>query len=293
MTPIAKQSLAEGMKKAAKPRNVDELQQMFGRPLPSAVAVPLRDDAYEVALDHIQSDPNQPRKTFDPDELQELADSIRENGVLQPITVYQSADPTIYLIITGERRFRAARLAELSTIPCIVRSRDYDPSTIDQQQLVENIQRADLAPIEAAQALRDLMERHGYSQREAAKKLGKPLMFVNELVSILKIPDELLDRNGVAKVPKQILVEVSRAVPSEQPALLEHALRGVPLHQVKEQRSNRKTRPRTVYYHEAFSVEGHPTVEVRWKKNPLEVNPMDLADALARVVQQLIERAGK
>src|SRR4029453_7177206 len=117
------------------------------------VAVPLNQDAYEIAIDHVEPDPQQPRKTFDAAELENLAASIRENGLLQPIIVYGSEEPGRYRIIAGERRYRAAILAGKTTVPCLEMPPDFDRAMIDQLQLVENIQRADLQPIEAAQAI--------------------------------------------------------------------------------------------------------------------------------------------
>jgi ParB/RepB/Spo0J family partition protein len=287
-------SLAESMSRAAPPRKTSDLREMFGRSyLPSAV-VPLADATYEIPLDRIAPDPNQPRKNFDPEDLRDLSDSIRENGVLQPITVYENPEiPNSYMIVTGERRFRAAKLAGLTSVPCILRSSDFDRSRVDQEQLVENIQRADLAPIEAARALGELMKRHQYSQRDAAKKLGKPQPFIAELQSILKIPDELLDRPDVSRLPKHTLIEISRAPVSQQVELIDHAVSGGPLRDVRDKRSNRRPGSRAVYYHERFLFENEPPLEIRWKKNPDEVTSERLASALGDVLQQVMSRGGK
>jgi ParB family chromosome partitioning protein len=281
------------MKNAASRDGAQRIRGIFGREAPPPIAVPLRDDAYEIAIDHIQPDPNQPRKEFDAEELRNLSDSIRENGILQPITVYQSDDPELYFIITGERRFRAAGLAGLTSVPCIVRGHDYDRTNIDQQQLVENIQRADLAPIEAARALRDLMKSHSYSQAETAKRLGKPRSFIVELMSILKIPEDLLNRKGAESLPKQTLVEVSRAPEGERHRLFEVALSGSPMRDVKARRSNRGASPRTVYYHERFPLENAPAIEIRWARDPAEVDSGLLADALGQVMRHLVTRTSK
>jgi ParB-like chromosome segregation protein Spo0J len=198
------------------------------------------------------------------------------------------------MIVTGERRFRAAKLAGLTSVPCILRSSGFDRSRVDQEQLVENIQRADLAPIEAAHALHEIMERHRYSQRDACKKLGKPLTFVAELLTILKIPDVLLARPGVAKLPKQKLVEIGRAPTSQQSDLLDTALAGSSLSEVKARRANRRApQPRVAYYHEWFPLEYQPPIEIHWKKDPDEVTPEDLAAALGNVVHQIISRGGR
>ncbi|MEA4927385.1 MAG: ParB/RepB/Spo0J family partition protein [Candidatus Limiplasma sp.] len=136
-------------------------------------------------------DPNlaQPRKEFEKDALEQLADSIRQAGVLQPILVIENG--MRYRIIAGERRYRAARIAGLETIPCIVRS-----FTEEQQleaALIENLQREDLNPIEEAQAIRNLMQQCGYTQEEAAKRLGKSRPAVANLLRLLSLPEPILN----------------------------------------------------------------------------------------------------
>lgn len=136
-------------------------------------------------------DPNlsQPRKDFDKDALEQLAESIRQAGVLQPILVQENG--TRYRIIAGERRYRAARLAGQETIPCIVRN-----LTEAQQMeaaLIENLQREDLNPIEEASAIRALMQQCGYTQEEAARKLGKSRPAVANLLRLLTLPESVLN----------------------------------------------------------------------------------------------------
>lgn len=135
-------------------------------------------------------DPNlsQPRKEFEKEALEQLAESIRHAGILQPILVVENG--TRYRIVAGERRYRAARLAGLETIPCITRS------LTDAQQmeaaLIENLQREDLNPIEEAQAIRELMKQCGYTQEEAAKSLGKSRPAVANLLRLLTLPDSVI-----------------------------------------------------------------------------------------------------
>ena len=135
-------------------------------------------------------DPNlsQPRKEFDKEALEQLADSIRQAGVLQPILVVENG--TRYRIVAGERRYRAARLAGLTTIPCIARS-----LTEEQQleaALIENLQREDLNAIEEAAAIRSLMQQCGYTQEEAAKRLGKSRPAVANLLRLLTLPEAII-----------------------------------------------------------------------------------------------------
>jgi ParB family chromosome partitioning protein len=253
-------------------------------------AVPLDQDAYEVALDHIEPDPDQPRKSFDEDELSHLAASIRENGLLQPILVLRTEDPAKYRIIAGERRFRAARLAGLQTVPCLEMPGDFDPVLIDQFQLVENIQRADLRPLEAAEAIETYIERHGLSQREAARRLGKPTAFVAELLAIRRIPPQLLARKGVDKLSKQTLVEIGRAPDGQQKQLLREALAGSSLDTIRQRRANRESQPRVVYFNERFLLERSPEIEIRWRRHPDDVTDDELLQALEQVARQIAAR---
>lgn len=190
-------------------------------------ATPLADDAFEVAIDHVRPNPEQPRRHFDPDELQQLADSIRRDGVLQPILVNRTDDASMYEIESGERRWRAAGMAGLRTIPCIVHGRVADRATVRRRQLTENIQRSDLKPVEAAQSLVAYMSEVGLTHREAARDLSKPKTWIAELLGILSIEAPVLaeveqrERDG-KPLPKRVLVELSRLKsPQAQRALFE------------------------------------------------------------------------
>ncbi|GMO45929.1 MAG: ParB/RepB/Spo0J family partition protein [Termitinemataceae bacterium] len=141
-----------------------------------------------IGIEQIEANPNQPRKTFDESNLQELADSIKENGVIQPIIV-EKINGNKYRIVAGERRFRASKLAGLTTIPAIVRN--YTPSDRYAISLIENIQRADLNPIEEAQAYKNLMESSGISQDEAAVRVGKNRSTLANAMRLLKLPQNM------------------------------------------------------------------------------------------------------
>jgi ParB/RepB/Spo0J family partition protein len=283
-------ALADSMKAGLDGRPDGRLRDMAGRTAPPTVAVPLNQDAYEIAIDHVESDPQQPRKTFDAAELENLAASIRENGLLQPIIVYRSEEPGRYRIIAGERRYRAAILAGKTTVPCLEMPPDFDRALIDQLQLVENIQRADLDPVEASVAIQAYMSRHELSQRQAAGRLGKPLSFVAELLSIRKIPGDLLARTGVAQLPKQVLVEIGRAPENEQLRLIDAALSGASLADVQRKRSNRAGRVRIVYFRERFLLDGSPPIEIRWRRHPEVVTDDDLVGALAAIARIVANR---
>ena len=130
---------------------------------------------------------DQPRKTFDEAKLKELSVSIEQHGVVQPIIVKKSDDR--YKIIAGERRFRAARMAGLNEVPVIVR--DLDEQEVLEVSLIENLQRENLNPIEEAAAIRALMDEHDLTQEEVAKRLGKSRSAVANSVRLLALPEEI------------------------------------------------------------------------------------------------------
>jgi ParB/RepB/Spo0J family partition protein len=290
MTTHSSNELADQIKASLDARPAGRLRYMRGQGAPAAVAVPLNQDAYDVAIDHVEPDPAQPRKTFDAADLENLAASIRENGLLQPIVVYRVDGSDRYRIIAGERRYRAAMLAGRASVPCLEMAPDFDRALIDQFQLVENIQRADLHPVEAAEAIEAYMAHHGLSQREAARRLGKPLAFIAELLAIRKVNPMLLDREDVSRLPKHVLIEVGRAPASEQTRLIDAALAGAGISEVRDERSNRNPRPRVVYFRERFVVEGQAPIEIRLKKHPAEVSDDELVAALAAVARVVTNR---
>ena len=136
----------------------------------------------------IKANPNQPRREFQPEALQELADSIREIGIIQPITLRLMEDDS-YQIIAGERRWRAAQIAGLTTIPAYIRTVD-DENTM-QMALVENIQREDLNAIEIALAYHNLIEQYNLTQDKLAEKVGKKRATIANYLRLLKLPAQV------------------------------------------------------------------------------------------------------
>ncbi|HID61537.1 MAG TPA: ParB/RepB/Spo0J family partition protein [Anaerolineae bacterium] len=146
----------------------------------------------EVAVDLIVPNPMQPRQALDAEALQELADSIREHGLIQPLIVTSVQDPASdaqYQIIAGERRWEAAKMAGLTRVPVIVK--EATPQEMLELALVENIQRADLNPLEEAAAYRQLMDDFGLTQEQVAEKVGKSRVTVANSVRLLRLPDEV------------------------------------------------------------------------------------------------------
>ena len=143
-------------------------------------------DIVEINLDEIRSNPYQPRKVFDNDALNELAESIKEHGVVQPIIVKKSIKG--YELVAGERRTKAARIAGLSTIPAIIR--DFNDEEMMEIALIENIQRENLNPIEEALAYDNIIKSSGLTQDEIATKFGKSRSYITNMIGILKLPEE-------------------------------------------------------------------------------------------------------
>jgi ParB family chromosome partitioning protein len=145
----------------------------------------------EVPIDDIVPNPMQPRQGLDREALEELAASIREHGLIQPLIVSQVPDtePQRYQLIAGERRLEAAKLADLTKVPVIVR--EASPQEMLELALVENIQRADLNPLEQATAYRHLIDDFGLTQDQVAERVGKSRVAVANSVRLLRLPDEI------------------------------------------------------------------------------------------------------
>lgn len=142
----------------------------------------------EIPLDQIEPNANQPRSLFDDDKLQELASSIREIGIIQPITLRQTADNR-FQIIAGERRWRASQIAGLKTIPAYIRT--IKDENVMEMALVENIQREDLNPIEIALAYEHLLESSGETQEQVSQRVGKSRANVTNYLRLLKLPAQV------------------------------------------------------------------------------------------------------
>lgn len=142
----------------------------------------------ELDINLIFANPNQPRKVFNQIALRELADSIEKHGVIMPIIVNRSGDR--YMIIAGERRFRASKLAGLSTVPCIIKN--YNERQIKEISLIENLQREDLNPIEAATAMKSLMEDYGLTQEDLADRIGKSRPAIANTLRLLSLSQDVI-----------------------------------------------------------------------------------------------------
>jgi ParB family transcriptional regulator, chromosome partitioning protein len=148
------------------------------------------DELREIPVELIRPNPDQPRKSFDSDALERLADSLREAGVVQPLVVHQLADGR-YELIAGERRWRAARLAGLEAVPAVLRSAGEGQRM--SMALIENMAREDLNPVEAARACAALVEELDLTKEEVARRVGRSRSSISNLIRILDLPDPALE----------------------------------------------------------------------------------------------------
>ena len=172
--------------------DTEEAYENAAKSYPAEEAMPLPEDIKgltEVDIDDIRPNPNQPRKHFDEDALNELADSIKKHGLIMPIVVNQPENGK-YMIIAGERRYRAAKIAGKRQIPVVVRS--YTDREIKEISLIENLQREDLNPIEAANAMKQLMDEYHLTQEELAERIGKSRPAVANTLRLLTLVPEVV-----------------------------------------------------------------------------------------------------
>lgn len=170
------------LKRNALGRGLDSLIAMDDTPAQGSSAI------YEVSLDTIAPNPEQPRIDFDNESLEELASSIRELGIIQPLSLRMTDDGS-YQIIAGERRFRAAKLAGLATVPAYVRTAN--EAELTEMALIENIQREDLNAIEIALTFKKLIDQYNLTQERLSERIGKKRATIANFLRLLKLPSEV------------------------------------------------------------------------------------------------------
>lgn len=246
-----------------------------------------------IDISRVRPDPDQPRKSSGRKALRELADSIREHGLLQPITVEYVEEKDYFKIINGERRYEAAKLASLQEVPCIIKDVDQRARLI--HQLIENIQRQDLPALEEAEAIQTLIDKRRvenptYSQREAAKELGLPKTYVNEMLTLLKLPEDIKRsvRNSDT-VPKSLLLLLVRQKDKKNIRQLHQQIQEGKLTvqgaKTKLKRS-KKTKGRPKHYQYRFEApQKEFTLTINFNK--VNVKKSEIINALSRVMEEL------
>jgi ParB family transcriptional regulator, chromosome partitioning protein len=185
------------------------------------------ESAAVIRLDRIVADPNQPRKEFDPESLDRLATSIRERGQLQPIRVRWDDAADRYLVVVGERRWRAAQLAGLESLACVVVAGEPTAEDLLEDQLVENALREDLKPIEQAKAYQSLMASRGLSTRQLAERLQIGAASVAKALALLTLPGDVQEAVEAGRIAPGTAYELSKVEDSaEQAALAKEAAAG-------------------------------------------------------------------
>lgn len=177
----------------------------------------------EIDISMLEPNPNQPRKNFDAESLNELASSIRVHGVIQPIVVNRQQNGK-YMIIAGERRYRASKMAGIQTVPAIVKN--YTEKQIKEISIIENLQREDLNPIESARAIKQLMEEYSLTQEEVAERIGKSRSNIANMTRLLSLyPDviKLVEDGKLSSGHARCLVVVEN--PTDQIRLANSAIK--------------------------------------------------------------------
>ena len=252
-----------------------------------------KEEIVDVNLDDLRSNPYQPRKIFDEEALNELAASIREHGVFQPIIVKRSIKG--YEIIAGERRAKASRLAGLTTVPAIIR--DFNDDEMMEIALLENLQREDLNAIEEATAYQKIMDAKNLTHEELAKVLGKSQSYVTNMIGLLRLPEEIKDyvidgrlsmthARILSKMSdKNVIIKLAHRIMDEGLSVrdLEEIAKGTEILKINKVERKVKESDRKYKYAEELLCEKLDS-KVRVYKNKLEVRFKDAED-LNRILE--------
>jgi ParB family transcriptional regulator, chromosome partitioning protein len=233
-----------------------------------------------IALDRLEPNPQQPR--VDIGDLEELIASIKERGVLEPLLVRPSQVGGRFMIISGERRFRAAREAGLREVPCI--ELEVDDRAVAEIALIENLQRKDLTPYEESEGLLALKERFGYTHEDIAKKIGKSRSSVTESLIIAGLPDEIKSLCQKSSInSKSMLLQVAKQPDSD--SMLEFVNRvskqGMNRDEARKVSGKKQSRPQPYVFRHQSSSKDY-TVEVKFRKSSVS------KDELLQVIQKLL-----
>ena len=265
--------------------NIEDLN--YGQLEDHIMETSTEEEVREIPLSELRPNPYQPRKTFDEESLNELAASIKEHGVFQPIIVKKSIKG--YEIIAGERRFRASQLAGKETIPAIVR--EFSDTQMMEIALLENLQREDLNPIEEALAYQSLLQTRGLSHDQLAKKLGKSKSYVTNIVGLLNLPESVKQLVIERKIPlthARTLSKIKDAEKVEELAdkvinegLTTHLLDEIAQDKTYEKRNKmerKETEELRTYKHIQEVLCDLLSTKVRIRGSKIEINFQDLND---------------
>jgi ParB family chromosome partitioning protein len=269
-----------------------------GMSLAQAQGVPDRDrgvvrsrHAVEVPVDRLQPDPDQPREEFDEESLDRLAESLRSRGQLQPIRVRWDEGQDRYVIIMGERRWRAAIKAGLATLGCVVHQGPVEPGELLALQLVENAVREDLRPIERAKAYRRLQELYGWSGNQLAKELAIPQPAIVQALALLKLPDDVQAKVESGELAPRTAYEISKIEgDSDRVALADRVvserMTGDQVADVVKSRKSGRGATAPARRPDPVTIDlGDYSVTIRWRK-PSDTTVLQVLRKAAKVAQQ-------
>ena len=286
-----KRALGRGLEELFNNENLD-LQSMENKIYESAT----NEEIVEIPLEELRPNPYQPRKVFDEEALQELADSIKEHGVFQPIIIKKSIKG--YEIIAGERRYRASKIAGLTKIPAIIRN--FTDEQMMEIALLENLQRENLNAIEEAIAYKKMIQNLGITQEELAKKVGKSRSHVTNIIGLLRLPQEVQQLVADSKITMGHARALSKLESEEEMKALANKIidEHLPVRQTEEDlssdkiekkvkisRVNNNSNTREFKYVEDLLRDKLDT-KVRIKEKKIEISFTNVAD-LNRILEVL------
>ena len=248
-----------------------------------------------VPLDRIESNPEQPRLAFNQETLDELAASIREHGVLQPILV-RPRGPNRYQLIAGERRWRASKIAGVETIPALIE--DIDDDTALEISIIENLQREDISPLDEAAMYDRMLRDHGYSIRKLAEKLGKDKGYLENRLRLADAPVEIRELVSLRKDTLSHAYELMKVEdPKKRRRLAEQVARGeLTLVKLRDKIEGRRSRPAAIAEADedlgGAEAPAEPETWVEFKPNPVELSEDSLINAKHSLAEALDELVG-
>lgn len=247
-------------------------------------------DVAQIRVERIAADPGQPREDFDPDGLERLAESLKARGQLQPIRVRWDEPAGRYVIVCGERRWRAAKLAGLESVAAVIVDGPLDPSELLAIQLVENALREDLKPVEQARAYRQLMDRNGWSTRQIARELSVAQPQVVRALALLNLPEPVREQVEQGALAPATAYEIGKLDDeADQRAMAERVVsEGLTRQQAVEAVRGRKEGRRN----EPNSSDRPASVEIRVSENVVvfvkyrKADRMSVVQALRQAIKQ-------
>lgn len=276
---MSKRGLPTTVKMRHEAHYVEELWQRTGAPI-----------GRMIPIDRLEPNPNQPRMEIG--DLTELTASIREKGVLEPLLVRPSQVGGRFMIISGERRYRASLIAGLTELPCI--EMDVDDRAVAEIALIENLQRKDLTPFEEAEGLSTLVDRFGYTHDEVAKKIGKSRSSITEALSISSLSDDIKGLCRAAKISsKSTLLQIVRQPGEDERRALIARIQSQGLTRDDVRRVSKppaQGRPRPFLF-KFQSPAREFTLELKFKRSRVERE--EVLTALRRIVEQLEQEGAK